>query len=64
MFRVYDYMGQFEYNSFINCVELKVCIRDDLMNDCLITYIEKDVFNSIDNEKIIQCFQNMRPRRG
>ena len=26
---------------------------DELMNDCLVTYIEKDIFDSIDNESII-----------
>jgi len=29
-------------------------MRDALMNNCLVTYIEKDVFNKIDNELIIQ----------
>ena len=36
---------------------------DQLMNDNLIVYIEKDIFYSIDNEVVIQRFQNMRPRR-
>ena len=36
---------------------------DELMNDCLVTYIEKDIFDSIDNESIIRRFQNMAPRR-
>ncbi|XP_058783530.1 uncharacterized protein LOC131658224 [Vicia villosa] len=39
-------------------------IGDELMNNCLVTYIEKDVFSKIDNELIIQRFQNLRPRRG
>lgn len=39
-------------------------IADQLMNDCLITYIEKDVFDCIDNESIMQRFQRMRTRRG
>lgn len=30
-----------------------IYVEDDWMNDCLVTYIEKDVCNSIDNEKII-----------
>ena len=34
------------------------------MNDCLIVYIEKDVACSIDNEIIMQRFQNMKTRRG
>lgn len=33
------------------------------MNDCLMTYIEKNVFNNIDNELIIQQFQNMESHR-
>ncbi|KAH7679324.1 Ribonuclease H-like protein [Dioscorea alata] len=37
---------------------------DNLMNDCLVTYIERDIFNNIDNETIIQWFQNMKSRRG
>ncbi|KRG99314.1 hypothetical protein GLYMA_18G136400v4, partial [Glycine max] len=37
---------------------------DAWMNDCLVTYIEKDVFNKIDNELIIQQFQNMKSRGG
>lgn len=39
-------------------------ISDDWMNNCLVTYIEKDVFSKIDNEFIIQRFQNMGPRIG
>ena len=37
---------------------------DQWMNDCLVTYIERDVFDSIDNEEIMQLFQNMKSRRG
>ena len=36
---------------------------DQWMNDCLIVYIEKDVACSIDNETIMQRFQNMKTRR-
>ncbi|KRH32516.1 hypothetical protein GLYMA_10G055700v4 [Glycine max] len=39
-------------------------LGDAWMNDCLVTYIEKDMFNKIDNERIIQRFQNMKSRRG
>ena len=38
-------------------------LGDAWMNDCLVTYIEKDVFNKIDNEQIIQRFQNMKSHR-
>ncbi|KAL7235438.1 hypothetical protein ACSBR1_018852 [Camellia fascicularis] len=37
---------------------------DQWLNDCLVTYIEKDVFDSVDNEFIMQRFQNMKSRRG
>ncbi|KAH7688620.1 Ribonuclease H-like protein [Dioscorea alata] len=43
---------------------LRNCMGDNLMNDCLVTYIERDIFNNIDNETIIQRFQNMKSRRG
>ena len=33
------------------------------LNDCLNTYMERDIFDSINNEKILQFYQNMRPRR-
>ena len=39
-------------------------LGDDLMNDCLVTYIEKDIFETIDNEDVIQRFQNMKPQIG
>ena len=37
---------------------------DQWLNDSLTVYIEKDVFNVIDNEPIINRFQNMKSRRG
>ena len=33
------------------------------MNDCLTVYIEKDITHRIDNESIMQRFQNMKHRR-
>jgi hypothetical protein len=33
------------------------------MNDCLVTYIESDVFDNIDNETIMQRYQTMKTRR-
>ena len=39
-------------------------MEDEWMNDCLLVYIEKDIFNSIDDETIMQRFQNMKNRRG
>jgi hypothetical protein len=37
---------------------------DQWLNDCLIVYLEKDIFNAIDNEPIIIRFQNMTSCRG
>ena len=37
-------------------------IGDQFSADCLVTNIKKDIFNYIDNETIIHCFQNMKTR--
>ena len=46
-------------------IKNELCNRmgDQWMNDCLIVCIEKDVACSIDNEIIMQRFQNMKTRR-
>ncbi|XP_047947406.1 zinc finger MYM-type protein 1-like [Salvia hispanica] len=36
---------------------------DSWMNDCLVTYIEREIFCKIDAERILHSFQVMRPRR-
>ncbi|XP_042448856.1 uncharacterized protein LOC122033758 [Zingiber officinale] len=36
---------------------------DEWMNDSLVVYIEKDIFSTIENEQILQRFQNMKSRR-
>jgi len=33
------------------------------MNDSLVVYIEKDIFDKIDNEVVMKRFQNMKTRR-
>ncbi|PKU66015.1 hypothetical protein MA16_Dca009090 [Dendrobium catenatum] len=38
-------------------------IGDQWMNDTLIAYIEKEILDCIDNDIIIQFFQNMKNRR-
>ncbi|KAI0497384.1 hypothetical protein KFK09_020607 [Dendrobium nobile] len=38
-------------------------IGDQWMNDLLLAYVEKEILDSIDNEVIIQLFQNMKSRR-
>ncbi|PKU81106.1 hypothetical protein MA16_Dca027134 [Dendrobium catenatum] len=37
-------------------------IGDDWINDCLVPYIEKDVFDLIPNEDVIQYYQKMQNR--
>ncbi|PON53209.1 hypothetical protein TorRG33x02_305960, partial [Trema orientale] len=51
--------------SAMNIVKnrLRNRIGDQWMNDSLVTYIEKAVFDSIDNEIILQHFQNMKTRK-
>ena len=36
---------------------------DKWMNDSLVVYIEKDIFDKIDNEVIMKWFQNIKTRR-
>ena len=43
--------------------ELRNRMGDQWMNDCLVMYIEKKVACSIDNEIIMQRFQNIKTRR-
>ncbi|PIN02466.1 hypothetical protein CDL12_25018 [Handroanthus impetiginosus] len=39
-------------------------MEDDFLNDCLITYKERDAFMSILDNNIMTTFQNMKTRRG
>jgi hAT family C-terminal dimerisation region len=39
----------------------KIC--DQWMNDCLITYIEKETFEGVSDSAILRRFQKMRTRR-
>ena len=50
--------------STMNIIKNWLCnqIGDQWMNDCFITYIEKDIFNTIKCEEIMQRFQNMKNR--
>ena len=36
---------------------------DQLMNDCLVVYIEREIICRINNEDIMQQIQNMKHRR-
>ncbi|XP_016646929.1 PREDICTED: zinc finger MYM-type protein 1-like [Prunus mume] len=44
--------------------QLRNRMGDQWLNNSLIVYIERDVFACIDNETIMQRFQNMKTRRG
>ncbi|KAL4033312.1 hypothetical protein IC575_006399 [Cucumis melo] len=52
--------------SAMNIVKtrLRNRMKDQWMNDCLITYIEKDLLDKLDNKLIMDQFQNMKIRRG
>lgn len=39
-------------------------IGDEYLNECLVTYIEREIFRNISNEKIRKRFQGMAKRRG
>ncbi|XP_057756043.1 uncharacterized protein LOC130975241 [Arachis stenosperma] len=51
--------------SAMNIIKSRLRNRmgDEWLNDCLVTYIERETFNQVDNETIIQHFQNMKTRR-
>ena len=52
--------------SAMNIIKNRLCnqIGDQWMNDCLVIYIEKDIFKTIECEEIMQRFQNMKNCRG
>ncbi|KAM3248908.1 hypothetical protein P3L10_010677 [Capsicum annuum] len=43
--------------------DLRSRIGDDFFNDCLVCFIEDEVFETLHNEAIINRFQNMTSRR-
>ena len=51
--------------STMNIIKNRLCnqIGDQWMNDCLVTYIEKDIFKTIKCEEIMQQFQNKKKNR-
>ncbi|XP_059285687.1 uncharacterized protein LOC132039160 [Lycium ferocissimum] len=44
--------------------EVRNSIGDQYLNDCLVCYIERDVFTNVSNDVVIDHFQKMKPRRG
>lgn len=43
--------------------DLRNRLGNEWLNDCLVTYIEKEVFDTIDDEDVLQEFQKMKFRR-
>ncbi|KAI5333068.1 hypothetical protein L3X38_023198 [Prunus dulcis] len=53
----------FSVMNIIKC-PLRNKMGDQWLSDSLLVYVEKDVFDCIENEAIILRFQNMKPHRG
>ena len=45
-------------------VRIKPIVGSKWIHDCLVTYIENDIFNIICNEELMQRFQNIKTHRG
>ncbi|KAL4385875.1 hypothetical protein GQ457_09G024380 [Hibiscus cannabinus] len=43
--------------------KLRNSMEDQLLNDCLVTFIEKDLFVNVSTDAIVRRYQNMRSRR-
>ena len=43
---------------------LRTKMKNDWLNDCLVAYIEKDVFESVSDQVVMNNFQAMKNRRG
>ncbi|XP_060190542.1 uncharacterized protein LOC132619747 [Lycium barbarum] len=43
--------------------DLRNQMNDGLLSDCVVPYVEKDVFINISNDAIVKTFQEMKPRR-
>ncbi|XP_073359572.1 uncharacterized protein [Aegilops tauschii subsp. strangulata] len=54
------------YFSAMNIVKsvLRNKMGDEFMSDCLICYVEKDIFSTITNDDVIDLFKNMKDREG
>jgi len=37
---------------------------DQFMSDCLICYVEKDLFSAITNDEVVDLFKKMKFREG
>ncbi|XP_021857993.1 uncharacterized protein [Spinacia oleracea] len=43
--------------------KLRNSMGDQLLNDCLVTYLEKDLFLNVSMDDIVERYQNMKTRR-
>ncbi|KAL6554692.1 hypothetical protein OROHE_007431 [Orobanche hederae] len=43
--------------------ELRSRMSNPWLNDCLVIFVEKDIFSTVDDFDIIKCFQAMRKRK-
>lgn len=43
--------------------DLRNKMGDDFLTDCLVCYVEKEIFKNVENEAILQRFQQMQTRR-
>ena len=43
--------------------KLRNKMRDSLLDDCLVTFIERDMFFEVDEDDIIKTFMSLRKRR-
>ena len=54
--------------SFSTMKHVKSNVRnsmgDELLNDCLVCFIERDLASNISNDAIVHRFQSMKTRRG
>ena len=50
--------------SMMNIVKnrLQNRMEDTWMNNCLVTYIEKNILREVQNEKVVNRYQNMKTR--
>jgi hypothetical protein len=44
--------------------KLRNKMGDQFMSDCLICYVEKDMFSTISNDEMIDLFKKMKFRSG
>ena len=52
--------------SAMNVVKKKLRNKmgDQFMSDCLICYVEKDIFSAISNDQVFDLFRRMKDRQG